>query len=603
MHIAALLITSISSLAGASQPNAGEGLELATRGHANYTIVVAGDAAKNADDPERHAADELAKFLHEISGAEFAVKSADKAGSGAKFLIGADAASSVIRADELPELGRDGFIIRTHGKDIAIAGGRPRGTLYGVYSFLEERLGCRWFTPDVSRIPKDPSPRVQIASMRFVPPLEYRATDYPNSRDADWAARNKLDGTQTLIDAKRGGKIDYDHFVHTFNAIVEPAKYFSSHPEYFSEIGGKRTADNAQLCVTNPDVLKLAIDTVRGWMKASPTASIYSVSQNDCFNPCQCANCKALYEEAGGAWSGPYLAFVNSIAEALAKEFPDKAIDTLAYQFTRKPPVGIQPLANVIVRLCSIECCFAHTLDVAKSIDPANAAFADDIKAWSKLCKRLYIWDYVIDYSHALLPFPNLKTIAPNIRFFVANGVKGIYEESDYFTKGGEFAELRTWIIAKSLWNPEYETQLAIAEFLDGFYEDAHAPIAEYINLLNERAAAFKAHFTIWADPFAPMFNSDFLERADKLFDAAEASVKSKAAVLVRVKTARLPIEYVHIAQLSNAIAKGGAAADKSELKSRLEHFDASAKQAGLTMINEGESYDAWLASERKLCE
>ena len=72
----------------------------------------------------------------------------------------------------------------------------------------------------VARIPKNASPSAPIGEVRFVPPLEYRATDYPSSRDADWAVRNKLNGTQTRIDARRGGKVDYSHFVHTFNDIL-----------------------------------------------------------------------------------------------------------------------------------------------------------------------------------------------------------------------------------------------------------------------------------------------------------------------------------------------------------------------------------------------
>src|SRR5437899_572717 len=173
---------------------------LADRGRASYRIVV----HRGATAPERYAAEELAHFLREVSGATFPIEEiADAdAAPATSIRVGLGAAMGLITSDEIARLGAEGYLLRTRSPTLAIAGGRPRGTLYGVYSFLEDVLGCRWFTPEVSRIPKDPSPRVQAASMRFVPPLEYRATDYPNSRDADWAARNKLDGTQTLIDAK-----------------------------------------------------------------------------------------------------------------------------------------------------------------------------------------------------------------------------------------------------------------------------------------------------------------------------------------------------------------------------------------------------------------
>ncbi len=587
-----MLLSALPSLLALSVLPPGD-LELAAQGKQRYAIVVASDAPE----AERHAAGELAHFLSEISGAPFAVQS--EATSGLRILVGREAVGGLIRADEYAALGEEGYCVRSQGALIAIAGATPRGTLYGVYALLEERFGCRWFTPEVARIPKNPAPTLPEGDMRFVPQLEYRATDYPNARDADWAARNRLNGTQTRIDARRGGKVDYSHFVHTFNELVPPSE-FAAHPDWFSEVNGKRTAENAQLCVTNPAVLARAIETVRGWMKAAPEARIFSVSQNDCFNPCECANCKKIYAEEGEAWSGPYLRFVNAIGAALAREFPDKSLDTLAYQFTRKPPQTVKPLDNVIVRLCSIECCFAHTLQTNSDIDPANTAFAADLARWGTLSKRLYVWDYVIDYSHTIMPFPNLNSIGPNIRFFVENGVKGIYEEADYFTPGGEFAELRTWIIAKSLWNPVYHTPTAIAEFLDGFYEDAQKPLADYIKLMHYRTAQKKLHFNIWTGPDSPLFDEATLKRADELFDQAEAAVAAKPAVLQRVQTARLPLLYVELNKAADAVQKGGPKAGYVAL---LERFDLFAKQAGVTMINESTGYAAWLAGARKIAE
>ena len=122
-----------------------------------------------------------------------------------------------------------------------------------------------------------------------VPVLEYRSTDYPNSRDADWAVRNKINGTQTHLDAKRGGKIAYSHFVHTFNSILHPDQLFKEHPEYFSELEGKRQGGRTQLCLTNPDVQRLANETVKRWIREAPDATIFSVSQNDWHHYCTCA--------------------------------------------------------------------------------------------------------------------------------------------------------------------------------------------------------------------------------------------------------------------------------------------------------------------------
>ena len=135
---------------------------------------------------------------------------------------------------------------------------------------------------------------------------------------ADFSVRNKYNGAQHQPDEARGGNISYRGFVHTFNALVPPERYFADHPEYYSEINGARVGpDHSQLCLTNPDVLRIATQTVRQWIKESPNASIISVSQNDWHNYCQCEKCSALAEKEGSQ-AGPLLHFVNAIAESYA---------------------------------------------------------------------------------------------------------------------------------------------------------------------------------------------------------------------------------------------------------------------------------------------
>ena len=201
-----------------------------------------------------------------------------------------------------------------------------------------------------------------------------------------------------------GGCIKYKGFCHTFYPLVPPDKYFGPHPEWYSLINGKRTHENAQLCLSNPELRDFVVQRVKEWLREAPDAQIISVTQNDCDGACQCPKCKAI-DDAEGSPSGSMLAFVNYIAEKIEPEFPHVAVDTFAYQYTRHPPKTIRPRPNVIVRLCSIECNFREPLN-----DPSNAAFLADLAAWSKICPRLYVWDYVTDFAHYVLPHPNWFT-------------------------------------------------------------------------------------------------------------------------------------------------------------------------------------------------
>jgi hypothetical protein len=514
---------------------------------------------------------------------------------------------------DFDKLGIEGLAIETKGPALILAGNK-RGVLYAVHTFLEDYCGCRWFTPGKTIAPKggyyhskefdvqDPAGadctimptrgtvRIGNLSVRYVPPLESRSTDYPCSRDADWAVRNKINGTQTRLDEPRGGKISYSHFVHTFSSILDPAKEFAAHPEYFSEVKGKRTPDRTQLCLTNPDVLRIAKAAVRQWIKDAPDATIFSVSQNDWGNFCSCAACKAVADREGSQ-AGPLIEFVNAIADDIAKDYPDKVIDTLAYQWSRKPPRTVRPRPNVCVRLCSIECCFAHPLDECE----VNRSFVEDIRGWHKLCNRLYIWDYVINYHHSIMPFPNLRSLAPNIRFFVANGVKGIYEEACYFTKGSEWAELKAWILAKTLWDPSYDTDKAIDEFLAAYYGPAAGPLRAYIDLTQRQVAEHKDwHARIFDKAEAPHLGPEFIAEAVRLFDQAEKQAAGNPVTAHRAAVARLPVLYLQIVRAKPGDADAAAPVDR---------FEAVARKEGVTMVREHAGLgvlDVWLKAQRE---
>ena len=257
---------------------AAQEVTLAENGLSRATVVVATDATE----AERHAAAELATFLKAVTGGDFVV-SYEAELDRSRLLVGPGAATLADPGFTTAGLGPEGLVIRTVGDDLILAGGRPRGTLYAVYSFLEDEVGCRWWSSKVSTIPKHPSLQVGPLNVRYVPPLEYRESFWFDAFDGDWAVRNKCNGHSERLDAARGGKHTYEGFVHTFYPLIPPAKYFKDHPEWFSKINGQRTAENAQLCLTNEEMRAELVNNLKARLRADPAATIASVSQNDCF--------------------------------------------------------------------------------------------------------------------------------------------------------------------------------------------------------------------------------------------------------------------------------------------------------------------------------
>jgi hypothetical protein len=224
------------------------------------------------------------------------------------------------------------------------------------------------------------------------------------------------------------------------------------------------------------------------------------------------------------------------------KEFPDKIVETLAYQWTRRPPKQIRPRPNVVIRLCSIECCFMHPLATCDS--ESNRAFRADVEGWSKVAGRLWVWDYVTDFKHYLLPFPNQRVRGPNVRFFVEHNVKGIFEQDTYNTPDSELWALGGYITAKCLWNPNYDPNRATGEFLAGYYGKAAGPIRAYVDLLHDRVERENIHVNIWAGPESPHLTDELLVKADGPWQQAEGLAAGEPEVLDRVKLSRMSVDY-----------------------------------------------------------
>jgi len=553
---------------------------ISQNGQAKAVIVVAADAIE----PERHAADELAGFLRQITGTKFEVQAPPSVGQS-RLLVGPVAAKLAVSDFSIDDLGSEGIVIRTVGDDLVLAGGQPRGTLYAVYTFLEEHVGCRWWSSKASFIPIKPTLRIGRLNVRYVPPLEYRESFWFDAFDGDWAVRNKSNGNSERLDEQRGGKHKYEGFVHTFFPLIPPEKYFEDHPEWFSEIEGKRSHNRTQLCLTNEEMRKELVKNLKVRLRNNPTATIASVSQNDWHGNCQCSKCAAIEKEEGRP-AGLMLRFVNAVAEDIEEEFPNVAISTLAYQYTRKPPKITRPRSNVIVRLCSIECSFSKPL-----ADERNKKFRDDIVGWSKICNRLYIWDYTTNFRHYIMPHPNLLVLGPNVKFFVDHNVKGIFEQGAYTSNGAEMAELRAWVLAKLLWDPTLDGRKLIGEFIEGYYGPASLHIKNYLEITHDAVEASGDHLGCFSPHTAKFLSFETLSKGWEQLKAAEDAVQNNPELLSRVQIAQLPIMYTFIMRWNNmrqaCQAVGADWPMPESIETTYEQFKEVAQKNNVTRLNE----------------
>lgn len=571
-------------------------LTLATNGNTDYGIVVAADAIP----PERTAARELHDYLQKVTGADFPLESTRDARPVAKkIVVGPNALFHAAAPDvDLKSLGRDGIVMRTVGDVLFLAGGRPRGTLYAVYTFLEDVVGVRWWSSTESFLPKTPTLTIPTLNRVYVPKLHYREAFYRDVFNGVFAARLKCNGHFERIPPEYGGHYTILGWCHTFYQLIPPDKYFAAHPDWFSERHGKRTAERAQLCLTNEEVRREVIENALGWLRENPDAGMISIAQNDWGGRCRCDKCKALEDEEGSP-SGPLLHFVNAVAAGIEKEFPDTLVETLAYNYTRHAPKHVRPRRNVIVRLCSIECSFSQPL----ATGPQNKKFREDMEAWSAIAPQLYVWNYVTNFRNSILPHPNLRVLAPNIRFFVAHHAIGLFEQGDAYSRCGDFVELRAWLLAHLMWDPSRNEHKLVTEFLRGYYGPAAAPLQAYLDLVNDAAEESGIHLGCSMRDTSGWFKLDQVVEADKLFDRAEELVGNDPVLLRRVQRARMPLDNVWLKRYtglrSAALREGIPFPGPNDMAAFARRFIARAHEFDVGQYREGRSFSEYEAHLR----
>jgi hypothetical protein len=538
-------------------PTPAQELTLVKNRKSDYTIIIPLEPTVE----EIEGAKILQHYLHKISGARLPVKQDRGLPGKNEILIG-----NVIRAETalLPyeQMGRDGLYIGNNGKQLILTGGPKKGVVYAVYTFLEKYLGCKKYTSAFEVIPEQKTIKIQAIDDLQVPDFTFREVFYNDAYHPEFMDWHKLHSH-----GERGNEpSEWGYWVHTFHNFLNPEEYGETHPEYFSYYDGKRhpgmvpswdgksVQPESQLCLSNPEVLEIVCQNLQKAIDEKPHALYWSVSQNDNVNYCQCEHCAALdkkyaafapEEKMYATHSGQYpalgmgslLNFINKVAE----RFPDKIISTLAYQYTRVPPKDLVPRENVNIMLCSIE---STRNEPMESGDPD---FSNDLKGWGEITDNILVWDYTIQFNNLLAPFPNLRTLQPNMAFLRKNNVSAVFAQGN-IQIGGEFAGLRAYLLAKLLWEPDLDVDSEMDGFLQAYYGKAASYIDRYIDLLHKHNQGFTGRkMSIFGGPkeeINSFLTPELITTYNELFDKAEKAVRKDPERLSRVKSARLPVSY-----------------------------------------------------------
>ena len=446
-----------------------------------YTLVVQDGGANCV----RNSADELIEYIEKATGGFRIPEEA----SEHEIVIGVTDRDTDKVTAARAEVKLDGYTLLMDDGRLYITGSCDRGTMYGVYCFLEDYIGVRFFARDTTVVINQDSVDVPAdVHTTHNPYFEMRDTYWYDMRydqtTANHAKDNSFYDSSTPVSDIGGGVGYAGRFVHTINLLQ-----------------GKPHQGNEQPCLTDEDTYRLILSNVRAWLDDNPEATIISVSQNDS-DPgklgCQCENCKAI-DDAEGTPMGSLLTFINRIATDIKDDYPGVYVDTLAYRYTRKAPKNLKPADNVIIRLCSIECCFTHALSDESCYK--NKEFKKDIEEWAAICDNLYIWDYTYNAETYFSFFPNFDVLWDNVNFYKDHNVTGVFLEGQQVSVSGEFAELRSYLLAKLLWDPdmtEEEYYAHMDEFLQYYYGAGWGKIKEYMTSMAAHTVKHNTHLGIF---------------------------------------------------------------------------------------------------------
>ena len=568
-----------------------------------YRIIISVDATMQ----ENYAAELLQQHVEQMTGCALPIEPDDGRPIDSEIVIGFNRRLGHLGLNLTRDsFGREEFLIKTIGRTLVIVGGSPRGVPYGVNSLLTDEWGCRWFTPQLNRIPKHERLTLPPTDRRYEPAFEWRNAFFWSGIDPDWAFHNYQHKRFSALRPEQGwsGALASNH-AHTVGALLPPHKYLKDHPDWFWEGKGEENRANAWahdrgwigMCLTNPHVTRTAAQNLLAQRDTrNRSDQFFVISALDNGDWCECENCRAWHRrELGGElpddsghWphGALWLDFAARIHERIKDEPGAPKIMVLAYGYAPEPPARPADHKDLGVFYAEVVVDQFHPLD-----GPSNETFQRRLAGWQQSVGTAYVWLYRNNFHNWSLVHPNMHIFAEDFRYLRKVGVKGVFAQGNqmaYWGRrfSGEMNELRAYLLVRLLWNPDLDWRQERREFCAAYYgEQAGAVIEQYLDDLHEAFAAHEVRTTsnLFPDDFK-WISSDRFARWHRYMDKALALAEDEPhKKLVRI--ARLPIQ----------LTEADIEEDPTRRKAMLQAYLDNARSLSVAQnISENRSYRLW---------
>lgn len=520
------------------------------------------------------------------------------------------------------ELGLNGFVLKTIGSNLFVAGGQQYGTLNGIYEFLRYNFDFEVYAKDELQIMTDVTDlKLLDFDVKKVPDIQQQMANYGFLRhDKSLALRM---GTE-LWDEIWVSPSNSGEWVHNFLVYCDPDKYCNPsdpenyHPEWFCKnadgtcLGDPSKTCQRVLCLSQQGVLDVIVEGVKQALIDSPTLSNISITQMDHAQWCKCSECTADFEKYGTN-AGNLIKFINKVSRAvtpwLEENFPGRQVKftTFSYQdVTRKAPVVYDSATdtyspidqdvvcddNVAILICT------DNLQSAKSpYDESQSAVLDNIRAWQILTKTIDFWSYEINYKHTFLPFNTFNEMQGLYRMYKESGAQVVLNQGETrLDNMSGFIHLKIYLQSKLRWDVNADLTKYTQEFFDNYYCEASEKVMEAFNALRlhfdwmENVKGYiPGLYDDFSDEYAKNWPYGTLKNILSILDEAIDSIEYlKSAdnvkyetICKRIRLEKLCYEYLLIEFYPEKFTD-------DELLSAKLSFQEEAKEQKVTYIGEG---------------
>lgn len=521
------------------------GVTLLENGEVKVTVVY----SEGASESLIAAADFMAATIDRMSGSS-GVRTAVKKGgeSGFSIYVGMAANSAAI---DLSDVNDDGYRLEIKPEGIYIVGKTDDAARNGIYDFLETHLECMYVSPENTYVPIFPTVKLALEEKTVNPTITWRKVYQYESVQNGWYERLKMNGT-IVKEGENSIELynEWGTWCHSSFEFVPPEEYFDEHPEYYAKFLGKRRYQfnvlgrtfPTHLCYTNEEVYQIAEAELVKRIEANPEVKFWDFSIMDTyFATCRCKECKKFNKEAGSEM-GTLLAFLNRLADSIKDDYPDVYLSTLAYQRVKNPPKNMKCAPNLCINVCAFPGTQSYPYSTEGGIK-ASREFAERVVEWGKICDNILVWDYVVNFTHLKLPFPNFEFQKENLEFYLENNIRFVFHQGSREPMD-ENAEMRTYLLSRQLWDKDVDLKALAKKYVAVVYGDAAGLVEEYMDLQNSAMIESGVDLSLYDNPkkhkngyLAPKLTDKYLELTEKMLEVAENSdtVNVKAVEMLRV--------------------------------------------------------------------